>query len=724
MSASKLTTVVTLPISRRANRYALAVSVPLALAMVALKIVKLPTARSEGVFAADLTATAWAQLVDALRSSDLLVVLTIVAGAVVVIARAVPGGLRVRAAIVAALLGTTLLSLGLADGMVVPPPSLDWLRKSVSDAVTLAALFWREALVFLALLVLLGWHAGAAAVRPSRLRSTLVWLGLVLATFVLAVDGAYFAAARAEISTDELLYTLASPFDTLTAARDGLARDTGLMISMPLGALAVAALLAYFVGRRPAAETATPVRQGAYAWPLALLVLLGTVGTLGQRAERLSGNPLLRIGGDLLSMTWYAASQRADAAQPSSTRVPNLDRRATTLHAGSGTRRYNVVLILLESMRADATSVYAPSLPTTPFLAQLAADALVVDSLYANVPRTSAAWIATVAGRYPGTVAMHRQWWSRDDAAALESSLAIQLGRLGYSTAFFVPTRLDFENDVQVVRDLGFEHVVSAENLSRSSYRALNSFGKEDRALLPDLRAWLDARVATASPFFLTIMTNVGHFPYRVPNGTPKRLYAGVSEQKSDYYNAVGYADGFVRDVYGELESRGLLDDTLLLVLGDHGEAFGEHGLVWHTAVVYEEALRIPGIVRLPRAMHRTGRIRGLRQQIDVLPTVAEVLGLELRGGRAPGRSLLDDAGHPVLFFATHFDNGALALRDGDLKYIYRFGRRPTEVYRLSSDPAEERNVAGVVPTREIAAAERDLRAWLGAVRSTYREAR
>jgi lipoteichoic acid synthase len=164
-----------------------------------------------------------------------------------------------------------------------------------------------------------------------------------------------------------------------------------------------------------------------------------------------------------------------------------------------------------------------------------------------------------------------------------------------------------------------------------------------------------------------------------------------------------------------------MLADTLLVVVGDHGEAFGEHELIWHTGVPYDEALRIPAIVRLPADLRRTGRVRGLRQQIDLWPTVAEVLGLEVRGGAAPGRSLLsDDDGHRALYFTTHFDNASLAMRDGDRKYIYWFGRRPMEVYDLARDPGEKVDRADEVPASELVAAERDLRAWLRAVRATY----
>jgi arylsulfatase A-like enzyme len=719
VSASVFRTAIQLPAGGRTSAYATGVAVPLVLAMVLAKLVKLPTARSEGVFAADLLGTAWSQTAAAVISSDLTAVLVLTALAAWFVQRRPPGRQRVFAALGVGSAIVLLLSFGLADGVLIPPPSTDWLRESVAHLGLVGALFWREAVLFVGLLVALAWHAKA---RPALPRSILVWAGLAAVALLLAIDGAYFAAARAEISTEELFYTLGSPVDALTAARDGLALDTVVMSIAPFAALALAfALGRSALARRPDGAASA---LGAWIWPVVLVAAFGTLGTLGQRVERLSGNPLMRVAGDVAASTAFAAWSSAHADLPPNRRVPDLDPASTTLHSGDRTQRYNVVLILLESLRADATTVHSPELPTTPFLQEFARDSLVVDSMYANVPRTSAAWLATVTGRYPGTVAMHRRWWTRADGTELDGSLARQLGALGYATAFFVPTRLDFENDAAMVRDLGFEHVVSRERLDASLHRPLNAFGMEDRALLPPLRQWLDAQAAASRPFFLTIMTNVGHFPYSVPRGTPKRAFPGVTPQKSDYYNAVAYGDGFVRDVVAALQERGLLERSLVVIMGDHGEAFGEHGLVWHTGVVYEEALRIPAIVRLPVDLQRAGRIGGLRQQIDVFPTVVDVLGLESRGGRVPGRSLVGDpAGHDALFFATHFDNGALALRHGDLKFVYRFGRRPTEAYRLSTDPLERHDVAGTLPARDVAEAERDMRAWLAEVRSTYTDA-
>jgi arylsulfatase A-like enzyme len=126
-------------------------------------------------------------------------------------------------------------------------------------------------------------------------------------------------------------------------------------------------------------------------------------------------------------------------------------------------------------------------------------------------------------------------------------------------------------------------------------------------------------------------------------------------------------------------------------------------------------------MVRLPGPVRRAGHISGLRQQIDIAPTVADVLGLQPAGGAWVGTSLLTDvAADRAILFGTHFDDLHLGLLRGDRKYIDHFGRQPTEVFDLSSDPAERRSIAGQVPAAELSQAQSQMRDWYGSVREAW----
>jgi arylsulfatase A-like enzyme len=215
-------------------------------------------------------------------------------------------------------------------------------------------------------------------------------------------------------------------------------------------------------------------------------------------------------------------------------------------------------------------------------------------------------------------------------------------------------------------------------------------------------------------------MTNVGHYPYALPSDSPTRHYPSRTPEHDSYLNCVRYIDDYLRELVGLLKARNLLENTLLIVLGDHGEEFQEHGGIVHGFALYEEVLHIPMLMRLPQADARRGSIKGLRQQIDVLPTIVESLGLRLQGQPLAGHSLLSSPGHEALFFGTHLERSFLALREGPYKYLYDLSRDSIKVFDLNRDPGEHRDVHSDVSMSAITQAEIDLLAWHQRVTQTY----
>jgi arylsulfatase A-like enzyme len=380
--------------------------------------------------------------------------------------------------------------------------------------------------------------------------------------------------------------------------------------------------------------------------------------------------------------------------------------------AGAGARPLNVVIVMLESVRASATSVYAPALHTTPYLAELANSSLVVDQMYAVIPRTSAAWVAILQGLVPSTNSALMTWAIRQATASDSPSLPRLLRPHGYRSAFFVPTHLNYENEGQIIRNMGFDQVVSLDHFK--GVQRVNYFGVEDRHLLGPVMDWVDQADRDHQPFVLSIMTNVGHHKYDVPQTWPHRTYSPSSDPDfNNYLNCVAYIDNFLRELMAGLATRRVLDSSVVLIVGDHGEAFGEHGARQHAMSLYEESLHVPMLIHAPRLYPRGGRVGGVRQQIDIVPTVAELLGLQMTGARLPGSSLLQ----PVpadrrLYFSSILEDVALGLRVGSHKYIYNFGRTPTEAYELDSDPAERHDKANTLSAAGRRAIESDLQDW------------
>jgi len=144
---------------------------------------------------------------------------------------------------------------------------------------------------------------------------------------------------------------------------------------------------------------------------------------------------------------------------------------------------------------------------------------------------------------------------------------------------------------------------------------------------------------------------------------------------------------------------RGLDTNTLFVIYGDHGEAFGQHqGNYGHTLFLYEENIRVPLLVALPGEWHEAKRVKRTASLIDVAPTLLDLLGLKAPADYQ-GVSLLEPRQQAALFF-TDYSLPLAGVRDGRWKLIAEVGSSRVKLFDLVTDPDETRNVAGQFPER------------------------
>lgn len=484
----------------------------------------------------------------------------------------------------------------------------------------------------------------------------------------------------------------------------------------------------------------TPVGTGPYPGPgprpawrfgLCLLAITALVAScppirFDPTYARFAGNPLVQMTDDLVLKRFQGISP-SEIRRSARNRPLLFDPRL----AVSGTARphRNVVIVMMESVRASSTGLYEASLTNTPFLRTMAAHGALVEQMYAVEPRTSAAWIAILDGIYPGDGDMFFYWGTREARHPTAVGLPKLLESQGYATAFFTATHLHLQNDQQLIDNFGFDHVVHYDDgsgrspprsaaLDESRFPKINPFGLEDRALLDPIAQWIDAQGRKGTPFLLTVMTNVGHYPYGVPADWPRRHHDDNADaQYSAYLDCIAYIDDFVRRLYGLFEERGLANDTIFVVLGDHGESFGLHGPRQHFGQAYEEVVRIPAVIRADGLIPPGTRIAGLRQQPDVLPTILALLDLKVTAGKPAGRSLLAPADpERKLYFSGVYEDSTLAMRSGNFKYLYNFGRTPFEMYDLTRDPLELKDDGNSLPPGTERTVEKELLVWRASV--------
>lgn len=379
---------------------------------------------------------------------------------------------------------------------------------------------------------------------------------------------------------------------------------------------------------------------------------------------------------------------------------------AAVCAACGGAARPNVVLITLDTTRADHLGVYGHRRPTSPRIDALAAEA----TLYRNARSTSSwtlpAHASIFTGKFPtshgarydpkgpleldAAIDGHTQIRARG-MSPHEDTLARRLSRAGYATAGFAggPWLMRVFGLAE-----GFEHW--------DDEGILNDRGRIAADLLRAVLAWLDAREAKADtrPFFLFVNFFDPHFPYDAPPPwTRAFLPAGVEPDTLDsvqwdalYDAEIRYADEHVGLLLDSLRDRGLYDDTLVIVTADHGEMFGEHGEWSHNGILFEPLVRVPLVVKPP------GRTRARVDERPIQLHALYRLVLEATGIERPAPV---DADSPVFAEVWHPPRPGVGewkvLWEGSLKYM-EHGDGDSRLYDLAADPRERLNLIGDRP--------------------------
>jgi len=393
----------------------------------------------------------------------------------------------------------------------------------------------------------------------------------------------------------------------------------------------------------------------------------------------------------------------------------------------------NVLIVLLDTTRADHLSCYGYAKPTTPTIDALAARGVRFDSLYAQSSLTPVCASTILSGATPIRHGVRSLFVVGGETMASDvASLPEMLAASGRRTAAFVSAK---PMGVQYGLARGFATYEDDMSRVNAKYGATRAFDAPQRPAddTTDLvLAWLDTY--GREPFALMAHYFDAHDPsftpprdflaprvsFDLPDPLPRagdvrRIPAlAKPENLVELYDAeLQFMDAQLERVLAKLEQLGELDRTLVVVLADHGEAFGEHGF-WTHGILYQEQLHVPFILAGPGAPE--GRVVSARgRQIDVAPTLAELLDLSAPSSRFDGQSLVAafDRSLPAreVYSEAHHaaedrlkrDPEMYSLRVKDWKYIHRPTNGAHELYDLAQDPNELHNL--YAPDNDVARA-------------------
>ncbi len=364
----------------------------------------------------------------------------------------------------------------------------------------------------------------------------------------------------------------------------------------------------------------------------------------------------------------------------------------------NGGQRPNLVLVTIDTCRADRLSCYGYQRETTPNLDRLASEGVLFEDARTCVPITLPSHVSIMTGLYPAFHGVHENGLYK--AADSLLTLAEILKGNGYATAAFVGS---FPLDSRFNLDQGFDHYGDSfgqrEGQDKPAMGGVSIFFAERPAdeVNWEFFHWLEDHVK--EPFFVWIHYFDPHQPFE-PRPPYDAMFAG-----RPYDAEIAFVDACVGQLRERLEDTGLLERTILAITADHGEALGEHGELTHALLLYDSTLRVPLILRFPRPMGIIGTVREPVRTVDLAPTLLELLGLEpprtLHGTSVVdlihgGKRAEHDHYYETFYGRLHFGwSVLLGFQSGPWKYIY--GPKP-ELYDTVADPEENKNQVHAYP--------------------------
>ena len=353
----------------------------------------------------------------------------------------------------------------------------------------------------------------------------------------------------------------------------------------------------------------------------------------------------------------------------------------------------NVLLISIDTLRADHLSAYGFPRPTTPNIDAVAREGVLFKDVHTPVPMTLPAHVCMLTGTLPPTHGLRDNLQNRLPEASL--TLAEMLKPRGFTTGAIVST---FVLDRRFGLSQGFD---SYDDRFQAVHKIGDLSERKGDETTRLAREWLDQH--KDRPFFFFVHFYDPHEPYDPPEPF-------ASQWKGQPYEGeVAFADHCVGQVLDKLRQLGLYDSTLVVITGDHGEMLGEHGELNHGFFIYEGALRVPLVVRVPGAKAAARHVDLPVSLIDIVPTILSLVGAEVpkevqgvdlspwlagRGAGGRARPLYAETVTPTRYYGASSLLGVIV--DG-WKYIET--TRP-ELYDLRSDPAEAVNLLEREPAR------------------------
>lgn len=591
--------------------------------------------------------------------------------------------------------------------------------RDLDGGVALAVLAWVTAPDVATFAVLAALLALAAS-RGGFLRM-LATCGSAAVAFFALLNAGYLYVAGEQLTWEAVLLGTDRWADVRPIISVFLLEGGWPMVALVLAVVYVPPAILGRVARRPVqgAPGATPevIRVAVLAALAAGLARVAAPGPTFPVLQRLGANALVKT-------VWTMLAAREVGSQFVGYHPERVVSEEAVAAFAQGPRP-NVVVFVMESARFDHTSLAgSDAKAATPHLQALAERGLTAARARAVVPLTTKSLFTILTGRYPLM-----------QAAVIEPSgpfraqgLAGIVKGAGYLTGFLQSARCDYEDREELVKRLGFDVFACRERLETAP---LGYLASDDESLVNPAKAFFAHAEKAGKPFILGVLTSATHHPYVMSDAArlqAEELGRATALPEDRYARLIERQDVLLGEMVADLGRRGMLESTIVIAMGDHGEGLGAKGIRFHDSNYFDEGLRTPLVFAGPGFPHR--RIEQEVSMLDVMPTMLAALGIPpAADADLQGRNLLADVipDVPLLFSCWLPNRGRGFVHDGrkvveilDGGQVFEFDLRadPGEEHPLPVSPELQRKLAVM---RAVFSAYQDRDYGLGGVRRAQR---
>ncbi len=352
----------------------------------------------------------------------------------------------------------------------------------------------------------------------------------------------------------------------------------------------------------------------------------------------------------------------------------------------------NVIVIVCESVGSHYLSLYGSPLRTWPCMEAEAAYSLVFNNYYSHIENTSDALFSITLSRYAPL-----SWRNATATHPREPGVTVAeiLKKQDYRTAFISGGDNKYAMQAEFLKNRGYDVIKDCHS---SDAPAAFSWGLDDAATIDMILDFVDQE--SGKPFYITSWTQATHHPFYVPPAFQQHDFiqgdgtlTDIPVDLNNYLNALAELDRQLGRLFQALRERNLAEETIVIVTGDHGQAFGApHKGYFHSGNVYEEDVHAPFMIWSPALFKGGARSDVVGAHIDLAPTLLDLLGLPAPAGWQ-GRTLMQRKERRAYFFGMRNDF-IFGVREGPFKYIFNSTQGYDELYNLASDPHEQRNLS------------------------------